>query len=412
MGPVGARRRRTDRRRPAAARRTPQPATTVAASGCGALGRGGVGDRVVGQRAAARAAPPTSTARGAVAVADVAQRLADSDLGGDGRDRALARLARARPGDLGHRAGVDSARRRRAGRCRHRAVGRLRLGGLAAGAHVASRAVAPTLKPLHVAGFWLFLWLAARECQLWMESLGASDSAWATLGWVLAPAAVLTLITRPALLRRWPLVEHRDTYLGVACTPVALYLLLWLWVGNAESGSASLLPYVPLLNPLELGQGLVLLVLMLWLRALPTSLQQHLPRPALLGTLGATAFALYTGMVLRICHHWAGVGWSGTALFASTLTQAALSVAWSVVGVALMLVGHRRGRRIVWVVGAALLGVVVAKLFLVELADRGGLYRIVSFIVVGVLLLVVGYFAPIPPKRDGGDARRAAASVA
>src|SRR5439155_708548 len=187
-------RRRTDRRRPAAARRTPQPATTVAASGCGALGGGGVGDRVVGPRAATRAAPPTSTARGAVAVADVAQRLADSDLGGDGRDRALA------------------------------------------------------------------------------------------------PAAVLTLITRPALLRRWPLVEHRDTYLGVACTPVALYLLLWLWVGNAESGSASLLPYVPLLNPLELGQGLVLLVLMLWLRALPTSLQQHLPRPALLGTLGATAF--------------------------------------------------------------------------------------------------------------------------
>src|SRR5439155_1105114 len=181
---------------------------------------------------------------------------------------------------------------------------------------------------------------------------------WRVLGWVLAPAAVLTLITRPALLRRWPLVEHRDTYLGVACTPVALYLLLWLWVGNAESGSASLLPYVPLLNPLELGQGLVLLVLMLWLRALPASLQQHLPRPALLGTLGATAFALYTGMVLRICHHWAGVGWSGSALFASTLTQAALSVAWSVVGVALMLVGHRRGRRIVWVVGAALLGVV------------------------------------------------------
>ena len=47
--------------------------------------------------------------------------------------------------------------------------------------------------------------------------------------------------------------------------------------------------------------------------------------------------------------------------------------------------------------GACLLGVVVAKLFLVELADRGSLYRIVSFIVVGVLLLVVGYFAPIPP---------------
>ena len=122
------------------------------------------------------------------------------------------------------------------------------------------------------------------------------------------------------------------------------------------------------------------------------------------------AFALYTGMVLRICHHWAGVAWNSTALFDTTLAQAALSVAWSVVGVALMMLGHRRTRRIVWIVGAALLGVVVAKLFLVELADRGSLYRIVSFIVVGVLLLVVGYFAPIPPRRD--DKARGAAAAA
>ncbi|MNR69084.1 hypothetical protein D3C85_1940770 [compost metagenome] len=41
----------------------------------------------------------------------------------------------------------------------------------------------------------------------------------------------------------------------------------------------------------------------------------------------------------------------------------------------------------------------VAKLFFVELSNRGGLARIVSFIGVGVLLLVVGYFAPLPPKR-------------
>lgn len=51
-----------------------------------------------------------------------------------------------------------------------------------------------------------------------------------------------------------------------------------------------------------------------------------------------------------------------------------------------------------WLLGAALIGVVVAKLFFVELSNRGGLARIVSFIGVGVLLLVVGYFSPLPPK--------------
>jgi uncharacterized membrane protein len=40
---------------------------------------------------------------------------------------------------------------------------------------------------------------------------------------------------------------------------------------------------------------------------------------------------------------------------------------------------------------------VVLKLFFVELADTGGVYRIVSFMVVGFLLLLVGYFAPVPP---------------
>jgi uncharacterized membrane protein len=35
---------------------------------------------------------------------------------------------------------------------------------------------------------------------------------------------------------------------------------------------------------------------------------------------------------------------------------------------------------------------------LIELGNSGGVARIASFIVVGLLLLVVGYFAPIPPK--------------
>jgi uncharacterized membrane protein len=253
------------------------------------------------------------------------------------------------------------------------------------------------LKPLHVAGFWFFLLLAAREGQLLMQNLGAPGSAWSTLGFMLVPAIVLSLISRPVVLRRWPLSELRDTYFVWACTPVAAYLLLWLWAGNTQAGAAAPLPHVPLLNPLEMGQGLVLLSLALWFKAMPQRSIEGIPRRPVFALGGATAFALYTGMVLRTCHHWAGVPWDASALFDSTLTQAALSVAWSIVGVGVMLLGHRRFNRIVWAVGACLLGAVVAKLFLVELADRGSLYRIVSFIVVGVLLLVVGYFAPIPP---------------
>ena len=42
--------------------------------------------------------------------------------------------------------------------------------------------------------------------------------------------------------------------------------------------------------------------------------------------------------------------------------------------------------------------VVVAKLFLIDLSNIGGIERIVSFIGVGILMLVIGYVAPLPPK--------------
>uniref|UniRef100_UPI0013D3855C DUF2339 domain-containing protein n=1 Tax=Escherichia coli TaxID=562 RepID=UPI0013D3855C len=41
---------------------------------------------------------------------------------------------------------------------------------------------------------------------------------------------------------------------------------------------------------------------------------------------------------------------------------------------------------------------VIAKLFLVDIYGQDGLSRAISFIVVAVLILVVGYFSPLPPK--------------
>ena len=61
--------------------------------------------------------------------------------------------------------------------------------------------------------------------------------------------------------------------------------------------------------------------------------------------------------------------------------------------------------RPLWITGAALMGVVVVKLFLVDLSNIGGIERIVSFIGVGVLMLVIGYVAPLPAQ----EARHASA---
>jgi uncharacterized membrane protein len=52
-----------------------------------------------------------------------------------------------------------------------------------------------------------------------------------------------------------------------------------------------------------------------------------------------------------------------------------------------------------WMIGAGLLGLTIAKLMLIDLANRNGFERIVAFITVGLITLAIGYFAPVPPKK-------------
>jgi uncharacterized membrane protein len=80
------------------------------------------------------------------------------------------------------------------------------------------------------------------------------------------------------------------------------------------------------------------------------------------------------------------------------LAQTSLTLVWSVLGVAGWVLGSRRGSRPLWLAGAVLMGVVLAKLLLVDRAHLGSVLGIVSFIAYGVLCTVIGYLAPAPPR--------------
>ena len=64
-----------------------------------------------------------------------------------------------------------------------------------------------------------------------------------------------------------------------------------------------------------------------------------------------------------------------------------------------MVQATRMGLRALWLAGGALLGVVVVKLFFFDLAALAGLERIVAFLGVGLMLLAIGYFSPVPPRQ-------------
>lgn len=262
----------------------------------------------------------------------------------------------------------------------------------------------------HVVSYWALIYLCANEAA-WQVGRFA-DGVWPLAAALGVAAGGLLLTVRALRHPVWPFTRTRDTYSRLACGGAGAALAMVTLLANAvSSGDASPLPYIPLLNPLELASALALIAAACALRAAPAGT----PPPASqadseTGPLAlfaarraaplAAAVALFfvTMMVARAVHHWVGVPFEFDALAASTVMQAALSIVWGGAALGAMLIGARTARREVWIAGAALMAGVVVKLFVVELGNAGTVGRVVSFLGVGVLLLVVGYFAPVPPR--------------
>ncbi|MBD9610784.1 DUF2339 domain-containing protein [Pseudomonas sp. PDM02] len=260
---------------------------------------------------------------------------------------------------------------------------------------------ARALSTAHVLGCWLLIGVLALELRYGLLLLSEQYNAWRWLGWAILPSVYLVLMAAPRAWP-WPVSAYPREYRLYAAAPLALLMLGWFWLANIVSdGTAEPLPYVPLINPLELGLLFALFGVYVWARSAVTqlALRKDIFDHATQLIAGVSLFAFFTALVNRTAHHWGGVPFELDLLLASMQVQAGLSIVWTLMALSLMIGGHLRHRREVWLIGAALIGVVVAKLFFVELSNRGGLARIVSFIGVGVLLLVVGYFAPLPPKR-------------
>ncbi|HEX6186387.1 MAG TPA: DUF2339 domain-containing protein [Pyrinomonadaceae bacterium] len=71
--------------------------------------------------------------------------------------------------------------------------------------------------------------------------------------------------------------------------------------------------------------------------------------------------------------------------------QLSLSVVWALYGAGLLLAGYARRSRLLRLLGLALLGVTAVKVFALDLSALDRAYRIVSFIVLGAILLAVSY---------------------
>ena len=262
-----------------------------------------------------------------------------------------------------------------------------------------ARGPVPLAAWLHAAGFWMVAVIAVMEVR-W-QIVQVAEGVWPL---AVTTAAAMVLAGAPMVARRWlawPFDTHWRTY-TLACSGPLLIVLAAVVLGAAafSDGDPSPLLYLPVANPLGVLVGMQLLVLLAWRRQAEQQWDHPFQglvdarwSPALfvLGLIVATA------ETARTMHHWLDLPWDLESLWESTALQTSLSILWAVIGLSGMVAGVRMARRAVWVAGTSWMAVVVAKLFVVDLRNLTALGRVVSFIVVGVLLLIVGYLAPVPP---------------
>lgn len=246
---------------------------------------------------------------------------------------------------------------------------------------------------------WWLLWPTVVSLLAW--HVGARFTL--AEGWVGMLLALPWLLLAVLSMYRWawlsrPLGAAFDRYRTALQLAVFAVLGLWWLTSLSSAGSAAPLPWIVVFNPLELAEIAVLALLAMRLR----QNRGAAVLPAQLVGTALAALVLVTVMTLRAVHHWGDVPWN-ESLLGSKLAQTSLTVVWSLLGVIGWISGSRRGQWGLWLAGAILMSVVLAKLLLVDRGNLGDLLGIGAFIAYGLLCTLVGWLAPAPPRRALAD---------
>jgi len=244
---------------------------------------------------------------------------------------------------------------------------------------------------LHLGSGWLLAALALWQMLNWRELWQLSELQFSYGLFILLTAPVLGwlwLSRRP----HWPGIAEQQSYSRTLPLPLLLLLMLW-WGWVALFAVQPEQWYLPLLNAPDLLMlaAIGLLGCYLWLP------QQRLQISAW-RWLALLSFGWLNVVLLRSLHWLLHIPYQLASLWQHPTVQMTLSISWTLLALFSMQQASRRHSRGLWLGGGLLLLAVVTKLFTVDLADQGSMARILSFVVVGALMLLIGYIAPIPAK--------------
>jgi uncharacterized membrane protein len=223
------------------------------------------------------------------------------------------------------------------------------------------------------------------------------DGGWLTAAWAAEGAAVIWIGVR--VRRSW----YRAA--GAALLVVAG----WRWL--TLSGSAMPAVFHLLTNEAFL-LGLWLIVLFYasaWIHA-----RAPLTLPGRRQSIAALLLCA-SGITVMLLTLEADAYWQQEGALRADATFArgmSLSILWALYAGGLIAVGIRRGYAPIRYFAIALFGLTIGKVFLVDLSDLEGIYRVLGLVIVGVILLIVSFLYQRGSRgRRVGDERFTSAGV-
>jgi uncharacterized membrane protein len=252
----------------------------------------------------------------------------------------------------------------------------------------------------HAVTGWMLVFVASWAAAVAMGRIVPDAQVWQDVMWAAVPSAAVLMLLFYGHRLAWPVGRYPGVYnVAVPAAPI-VGALVWCVLALADSGEPAPLPYLPILNPLELTQGASLVTALHWSRRVWREGRSQRWAPRATWFAAAVAFLALNAVVGRIVHTWFGVAYDFEVLVESPIFQACISVLWAATSLSLMTFASRRGDRTLWMVGALLLGALIVKLFVIDRGTIGTVARIVSFLVTGLLIMVIGYLSPVPPRQE------------
>ncbi|ENX24638.1 hypothetical protein F892_00060 [Acinetobacter vivianii] len=231
----------------------------------------------------------------------------------------------------------------------------------------------------------------------------ASLMLWSALLWLslasiglaifpIMPLVALAIV--PAIYSIWRFISNKTQLLHQV--PIWCLTLFWLVLISLDLYSAQQYYVLPLLNLTDILSVLMFFGLIWVIYHHDFSAERSIEWGFKVTTI-LIGLLVLSSVVVRAMHHYLGTPFWGTAIWSNGDVQLSLTLLWVILAFILMTFSSRRHIRQIWFVGAALLGIVVMKLLLLDLSQSGTLTRVISFIGSGAVMLVIAYLAPLPP---------------